>query len=128
MTPATKRATRSDKCPAHTLELLSADPFKRAHYQALWLSQGSWAAVEIYERKYQLELDTTQFIEEWLTEGQLMRIYREKDVVRAIIEGKEPSQIKDHAEAKECKKARQYLCKIAQRHIQEITRKEGSSD
>ena len=120
--PASQRSSRSDKCPTHILDLIKSDPYKRAHYQALWLSQKSWAHVEVFERKYQLELDTSQFISEWVTEGQLMKIYREKDVVKEIIANKEAKEIRDHPEAPGCKKALQYWCRLAQRHVEEISK------
>eukprot|EP00969_Alexandrium_andersonii_P053131 2334516-Alexandrium_andersonii.AAC.1 len=54
-----------------------------------------------------MELDTSAFIEDWVTKDWLVDFYKSEKVATAIISGKGSDQCRPHPEAPDCIEARQ---------------------
>ena len=82
-----QRGSRTSKCPtpiAAKLTTLSA----KQYYFAVWMKhrdeKDPWAKIEIFERSYLEKVAGSQLTEAWLTEGQMLDIWKDPDVVAAM--------------------------------------------
>ena len=113
------RAKRTDKCPDHILSQI-AGSHERLFYFNVWLHCGEkWGNVELFEEHYWMKRSIEEDSEAWLTDGEMMQIWHDRDIVDALKEwaGQQTDQVRvrAHPEIPHVQKAQQFKVQIEER-------------
>ena len=100
----------------------------RQSYFELWSEKGNWAKVKVFEEHLRLESNTNDHMKSWLTEGQLMDLYKDEEIVNELVKSKKVNAKtwRCHPELPHVMKAIQYHCIISdsqKRTIEDILKK-----
>ena len=87
----------------------------KQYYFNIWMScDRSWASVRIFERSFLEKVKGTTHKEAWLTDGEMMQVWHDREVVDALKqwcqdqEGSESPKIRAHPRIPHIQAARQY--------------------
>ena len=93
---------------------------EQSYYFAIWVAHDkSWGNVRIFEEHLHLERNLSEQRYRWLTEAQMMDLYKCEDVVREmkLAKGATPQLVRPHPELPHVVKAKQYKCLISDEQV-----------
>ena len=121
-----ERVKRSSKCPEHILKQL-AGAHERTFYFHVWLNCGQdWAGVTLMESHLLERRHGTKKTRAWMTDGQLMKVFQDREVVDALKEecvendSLDDKRVRPHPRVPHCKKATQYNTEIEDHMIDQV--------
>lgn len=121
------RASRKEKCPDDIKQKMLTLTDRQGYF-GLWMEKGSWAKVKVFEEHSRLESNTNDHMKSWLTESQLMDLYKDEEIVQELKQSKQadPKTWRCHPELPHVRKAIQYHCIISdsqKKSIEDILKK-----
>ena len=111
---AGQRGARKEKCPEDIKQKMLKLSDKQSYFE-LWCEKGTWAKVKVFEEHHKLESTTSDHMKNWLTEGQLMDLYKDEEIVNELVKSKkaDAKTWRCHPELPHVMKAMQYHCIIS---------------
>ena len=98
-------ANHDKKCPDEIREqICNGNNSVKEHYFNVWLRCNSdWGKASLFERAVVSHRETGRGKAMWLTEGQLVKMYKDPSVVAALIAAKRgTAQVRAHPEVPQC--------------------------
>ena len=114
LTPNTSRECKIDKCPGN-IQMKMLGAHERSYYFQLWCQhEEKWCRVKVWEEHYKLEMKADKTKVQWLTRGQLMKLYEDEEVVEALVQAKLKlmGHFRPHPELPLVQNAMQYKCVV----------------
>ena len=110
--PAEKKGSTTEKCPNHMAEKI-AGIHEKQYYFAIWTSEGSWGKICVLEEHIRIEANRDEKKYKWLTEAQLMDLYKDEECVKELVKSKtQTGFVRAHPEMPHVLKARQFKCLV----------------
>jgi hypothetical protein len=124
--PQAPGSRAAEKCPDHIREEVFNSMEAKQFYFQVWLNQPKpkWANVRVVERHYTEKRKGSLKTDAWMTDGQLMIVYNDREVVDELKSWCEsqvkPIKARKHPQIPSVKKARQFCVTIEDQQREKI--------
>jgi hypothetical protein len=122
-----QRAKRAEKVPEHVLSQL-VGLHEKTYYFNIWMScNGSWQEVKGWEEHFQERKFGRKSTFAWLTDGQMMDVWKDRDVVDGLQDhcksehSAQNPQIRAHPKLKHLVKAKQFYVELEDHMVETVT-------
>ena len=112
--PAQQRPGKTEKVPDEILMQMAADS-DRSRWFPIWVENGSsWAKVKMSLEKTNSQVEKESEVDMWLTQGQIIDLYKDEAVGKAIVAKKRgiPGCSRPHPDVPDMIEALQYVVRV----------------
>ena len=101
---------------------------KKAWFPVWFCKDCSWGKVIVTEEFQQLVMNSTELSHQWLTEGQLIDLYKSETVAKAITAVKRTTKghWRPHPEIPTVTEAMQFLCQLNERQVEMVQKRHAN--